>query len=107
MKLYLLLLLCQVPIFEVTAKASKPSVLAEVEPSLNSRDVLIQHLLNDGIHKGRHTEVELKAMSTSALESLHNFEHNEYAGTPGSTKWHIRSKQQALVKRRKGLFFEW
>lgn len=43
--------------------------------SHESREELIRHLLYDGIHKGRHIESELNAMSDEQLNDLHNADH--------------------------------
>lgn len=47
--------------------------------SHETRDTLIQHLLEDGIHKGRHTKQSLELLSDSELVELHDREH-ENAG---------------------------
>ena len=47
--------------------------------SHESRQTLIEHLLGDGIHKGRHTKESLESMSDSELVELHDREH-ENAG---------------------------
>jgi len=47
--------------------------------SHESRRTLIEHLLSDGIHKGRHTKESLESMSDSELVELHDREH-ENAG---------------------------
>lgn len=80
----------------------EPQILADaqgkIEPS-EERRVLISHLLNDGIHAGRHTKEKLEAMSLEGLETLHTLEHNS------GPRWYIQPKQ--TVRRRRGLFFEW
>lgn len=40
-----------------------------------NRESLISHLLNDGIHRGRHSFAELSSLSDDALNLLHNREH--------------------------------
>lgn len=65
----------------------------------DERTKLIDHLLNDGIHAGRHTQEKLEAMSLEDLETLHTLEHNS------GPRWYIQPKQ--TVRRRRGLFFEW
>lgn len=42
----------------------------------NTKEDLIQHLLEDGIHRGRHGN-ELYSMSFEELKRLHSQEHNE------------------------------
>lgn len=65
----------------------------------DERTKLIDHLLNDGIHAGRHTPAKLEAMSLEDLETLHTLEHNS------GPKWYVQPKQ--TVRRRRGLFFDW
>ncbi len=72
----------------------------KIEPT-EERRILIEHLLNDGIHAGRHTHEKLTAMSLEDLETLHNLEHNS-----GPT-WYVKPRQVQPVRRRRGLFFEW
>lgn len=43
--------------------------------SHESRETLIDHLANDGIHKGRHSLAKLQAMTDEQLDSLHNSDH--------------------------------
>ena len=95
---------------EVNSVAETPvrsggQIYGRVGTSHESRQALIAHLLTDGIHKGRHTQAELDAMTDEQLDSLHNQEHNQSAGTPSTTRWYIQPKQ--TVRRRRGLFFEW
>lgn len=46
--------------------------------SHESRETLIKHLLNDGIHRGRYTLLQLNNMSDSALDRAHNIDHNTF-----------------------------
>lgn len=43
--------------------------------SHQNRESLINHLLNEGIHRGRHSESKLNAMSDEQLNDLHNADH--------------------------------
>ena len=45
--------------------------------SHESRETLIQHLLNEGIHQGRHTRTSLEQLSDRDLVALHDEEHEE------------------------------
>lgn len=71
-----------------TPVKSGGQIYGRVGTSHESRQTLINHLLTDGIHKGRHTQAELDAMTDEQLGALHNQEHNQSAG-----------------RRRRGLFF--
>jgi len=62
------------------------------------RERLVNHLLNENIHNGRHTLAELEAMSDEQLETLHTKEHN--VGTPAV----INPRPVQTVRRRRGLF---
>jgi thiol-disulfide isomerase/thioredoxin len=43
--------------------------------SHESREALIKHLMNDGVHRGRHSLSKLNAMSDDQLNDLHNADH--------------------------------
>lgn len=45
--------------------------------SHESRETLIQHLLKDGIHQGRHTRESLDGLSDHELVELHDEEHED------------------------------
>lgn len=45
--------------------------------SHETRETLIQHLLEDGIHKGWHTKQSLESLSDSELVELHDREHEK------------------------------
>ena len=97
---------------EVNSVAETPvrsggQIYGRVGTSHESRQALIAHLLTDGIHKGRHTQAELDAMTDEQLDALHNQEHNQSAGTPANTRWTIQPRKVQTVRRRRGLFFEW
>lgn len=97
---------------EVNSVAETPvksggQIYGRVGTSHESRQTLINHLLTDGIHKGRHTQAELDAMTDEQLDALHNQEHNQSAGTPANTRWTIQPRKVQTVRRRRGLFFEW
>lgn len=97
---------------EVNSVASTPAksdgqIFGRSGTSHESRQTLINHLLTDGIHKGRHTQAELDAMTDEQLDALHNAEHNQSAGTPSNTQWTIQPRKAQTVRRRRGLFFEW
>lgn len=97
---------------EVNSVAETPvksggQIYGRIGTSHESRQTLITHLLTDGIHKGRHTQAELDAMTDEQLDALHNQEHNQSAGTPANARWTIQPKRVQTVRRRRGLFFEW
>lgn len=52
-----------------------PAIYRGTSGSHVSRETLISHLLNDGIHRGKHSFAELSSLSDDALNSLHNREH--------------------------------
>lgn len=57
-------------------KFYNPSIYTgERGSSHQNRESLISHLLNDGIHRGRHSFAELSSLSDDALNLLHNREH--------------------------------
>ena len=89
------------------ASEGVPQLYGRVGTSHESRETLINHLLTDGIHKGRHTLTELSAMTDEQLDALHNREHNQSAGTPSNTQWTIQPRKVQTVRRRRGFFFEW
>lgn len=90
-----------------TPVKSGGQIYGRVGTSHESRATLIAHLITDGIHKGRHTQAELDAMTDEQLDALHNQEHNQSAGTPRNTRWTIQPRKVQTVRRRRGLFFEW
>lgn len=83
----------------VAEKPAQPDGQAGGPIGSDERTKLIDHLLNDGIHAGRHTRAKLEAMSLENLETLHTLEHNS------GPKWYVQPKQ--TVRRRRGLFFDW
>lgn len=84
-----------------------PKLFGRVGTSHESRETLVSHLLNDSIHKGRHTSAELEAMTDQQLSDLHDKEHNTASGTSSTTHWTIQPRRLQTVRRRRGLFFEW
>lgn len=44
--------------------------------SHQNRRTLINHLLNDGIHRGKHSSEKLNRMTDIELDNLHNQDHN-------------------------------
>jgi thiol-disulfide isomerase/thioredoxin len=58
-------------------KKTNPSVYnGRPNNSHTNRQTLIEHLLNDGIHKGKHTSSELNTLSDTDLDKLHSLDHN-------------------------------
>lgn len=53
-----------------------PSLFGLVGTSHQSRETLINHLHNDGIHRGRHSLNDLQNMSDDELNELHKIDHN-------------------------------
>lgn len=51
------------------------SIYGQVGTSHESRATLINHLLNDGIHKGRHSLNQLNSMTDDQLNRLHEDDH--------------------------------
>lgn len=88
-----------------TPAKSDGQIFGRTGTSHESRETLIKHLLSDGIHAGKHTSAELSAMTDEQLDSLHNREHNQSAGTPASTTWTIRTQQPRVQTRRRGFLF--
>ncbi len=84
-----------------------PVLFGRVGTSHESRQTLINHLLNDSIHKGRHTLAELESMTDQQLSDLHDREHNQATGSASTTRWTIQPQRVQTVKRRRGLFFQW
>lgn len=50
--------------------------------SHESRETLIDHLLNEGIHKGRHTKASLDGMTDQQLDALHTQDHGTLERRP-------------------------
>lgn len=44
--------------------------------SHESRETLIKHLLNDGVHKGKHSLDKLNRLNDTDLDKLHSLDHN-------------------------------
>ena len=59
--------------------------------SHKNRASLINHLLTEGVHSGRHTSQQVNAMTDSELDALHNSDH----GSKPSQQPTIRMKQSA------------
>ena len=55
--------------------------------SHESRETLIQHLLNEGIHQGRHTRSDLEQLSDRDLVALHDEEHEENGDVVKNGLW--------------------
>lgn len=63
----------------------EPAVADSVDHSLfgftgtshESRQTLINHLMNDGVHRGRHTLKSLQSMTDEQLDKLHSENHAE------------------------------
>ncbi len=51
------------------------SIYGSIGTSHESRETLIDHLLNDGIHRGRYTLNQLNAMSDDQLDAAHDRDH--------------------------------
>ena len=61
----------------VSKPARSPGLFGRVGTSHESRETLIDHLMEDGIHKGKHTREELSKLSDEELNDLHTEEHKE------------------------------
>lgn len=53
--------------------------------SHENRESLIEHLLTEGIHAGRHTFSELTAMTDQQLSDLHDEEHDQHEKRTGQS----------------------
>jgi len=84
-----------------------PKLFGRIGTSHESRQTLVDHLLNDSIHKGRHTSAELEALTDQQLSDLHDKEHNTASGTSSTTHWTIQPQRVQTVRRKRGLFFRW
>jgi hypothetical protein len=58
------------------AKRSNPSLFGKTGTSHESRETLIQHLLSDGIHRGKYSMSYLQSLSDDALNLVHEKDHN-------------------------------
>lgn len=57
--------------------AREPSLFGRKGTSHESRETLIKHLLDDGIHRGLHTRTDLERLSDRELTDLHDQEHRK------------------------------
>jgi hypothetical protein len=57
------------------SQSRNPSLFGRVGTSHESRQTLINHLANDGIHRGKWRLVDLQAMSDDALNNAHDQDH--------------------------------
>lgn len=89
-------------------QVQRGSIYGHVGTSHESRETLIQHLLSEGIHAGRHSLVSLNAMTDEQLNSLHDSDHeNSKSETVRSA---VPASSQPVKSRsngRKFLFFRW
>lgn len=92
---------------EPVKSSGVPKLFGRIGTSQESRQTLVNHLLNDSIHKGRHTSAELEAMTDQQLSDLHDREHNTASGTSSTTHWTVQPRRVQTVRRRRGLFFQW
>jgi hypothetical protein len=60
---------------QLAKPAEQRSIYGSVGTSHESRETLIDHLANDGVHRGRHSLAKLQAMTDEQLDSLHNSDH--------------------------------
>lgn len=65
----------------------KPELFGRKGTSHESRETLIKHMLDDGIHAGRHTKASLEAMSDSDLVELHDREHEKAGHSVKNGLW--------------------
>jgi thiol-disulfide isomerase/thioredoxin len=61
---------------KVVKQVVRSVIYGRIGTSHESRETLIKHLFNDGIHRGRHSLANLNNMSDIELDSLHNSDHN-------------------------------
>lgn len=59
------------------SKVSKSSLFGKMGTSHESRETLINHLLNEGIHRGRYSLSYLNSLSDSQLNDVHERDHSE------------------------------
>lgn len=57
------------------SQSRNPSLFGRRGTSHESRETLIQHLANEGIHRGKWSAAELQGMSDDALDALHSKDH--------------------------------
>lgn len=55
--------------------------------SHETRETLIEHMLEDGIHQGRHTKLSLESLSDSELVELHDREHEKAGHSVKNGLW--------------------
>lgn len=67
--------------------ASSGSFFGRKGTSHETRETLIEHMLSDGIHQGRHTKASLEAMSDSELVELHDREHEKAGHSVKNGLW--------------------
>lgn len=60
---------------KVVKSVVQSSIYGSVGTSHESRETLIDHLLNDGIHKGRRSLQQLNSMTDEQLDRLHSKDH--------------------------------
>ena len=60
---------------QTVSQSRNPSLFGRVGTSHESRQTLINHLANDGIHRGKWRLVDLQAMSDDALNNAHDQDH--------------------------------
>lgn len=63
------------PAKAVKAVGRNPSLYGQIGTSHESRETLIDHLLNDGIHRRKRTLLQLQAMSDDELNAAHMIDH--------------------------------
>lgn len=72
---------------ETKRQARNPRLFGNRGTSHESRETLIRHLYQDGIHRGRHTLQELQAMSDDALNDIHQKEHTDHGDVVRNGLW--------------------
>lgn len=61
----------------VSKPSRSPGLYGRVGTSHESRETLIDHMMEDGIHSGRHSRSELSKLSDEELNDLHTKEHED------------------------------
>lgn len=67
--------------------ASSGNFFGRKGTSHESRETLVEHLLSDGIHQGRHAKASLESLSDSELVELHDKEHEKAGHSVKNGLW--------------------
>lgn len=68
-------------------KPSSGNFFGRKGTSHETRETLIEHMISDGIHQGRHTKSSLESLSDSELVELHDREHEKAGHSVKNGLW--------------------